>query len=55
MLFSLYVSLLNNFVIFIEKRNDLINTSSSTEEFEAPAFWTEGCIAECDREIVIIS
>ena len=42
-------------LIFIEKGNDLINTFSSTEEFEDPEFWTDGCIAKCDREIDVIS
>ena len=42
-------------LIFIEKGNDLINTFSSTDEFENPEFWTDDCIAKCDREIVVIS
>ena len=42
-------------IIFIEKGNDLINTFSSTDGFEDPEFWTDDCIAECDREIVVIS
>ena len=42
-------------LIFIEKGNDLINTFSSTDGFEDPENWTDNCIAECDREIVVIS
>lgn len=42
-------------IIFIEKGNDLINTFTSTDEFEDPDSWTDDCIAKCDREIVVIS